>query len=80
VSLSSGDEVPHIFTRKSRLKPGEFLITSAKGLLQQYRHIAAKRVSGVECAPVDPSQMAMTRSIRSAGITPLQRYYGAVRP
>src|ERR1700737_712901 len=35
VSLSSGDEVPHIFTRKSRLKPGEFLMTSAKGLLQQ---------------------------------------------
>jgi hypothetical protein len=34
VSLSSGDEVPHIFTRKSRLQPGEFLITSAKGLLQ----------------------------------------------
>jgi hypothetical protein len=37
VSLSSGDEVPHI-TRKSRLQPGEFLITSAKRLLQQYRH------------------------------------------
>jgi len=36
VSLSSGDEVPHIFTRKSRLRPGEFLITSAKRLLQQY--------------------------------------------
>src|SRR5205085_11652611 len=36
VSLSSGDEVPHIFTRKSRLQPGEFLITSAKRLLQQY--------------------------------------------
>src|SRR5262249_23084794 len=35
-SLSSGDEVPHIFTRKSRLKPGKFLITSAKRLLQQY--------------------------------------------
>jgi hypothetical protein len=33
-SLSSGDEVPHIFTRKSRLKPGKFLITSAKRLLQ----------------------------------------------
>jgi hypothetical protein len=32
--LSSGDEVPHIFTRKSRLQPGEFLISSAKGLLQ----------------------------------------------
>ena len=25
---------PHIFTRKSRLQPGEFLITSAKRLLQ----------------------------------------------
>src|SRR5215510_8292151 len=34
VSLSSGDEVPRIFTRKSRLQPGEFLITSAKRLLQ----------------------------------------------
>jgi hypothetical protein len=36
VSLSSDDEVPHIFTRKSRLQPGEFLISSAKRLLQQY--------------------------------------------
>ena len=34
-SLSSGDEVPHIFTRKSRLRPKEILITSAKRLLQQ---------------------------------------------
>src|SRR3984893_5685937 len=39
VSLSSGDEVAHIFTRKSRLRPKEFLITSAKGLLQQNRHL-----------------------------------------
>jgi hypothetical protein len=37
VSLPSGDEVPHIFTRKSRLQPREFLISSAKRLLQQYR-------------------------------------------
>jgi hypothetical protein len=35
VSLSSGDEVPHIFTRKSRVQPKEILMTSAKGLLQQ---------------------------------------------
>jgi hypothetical protein len=35
VSLSSSDEVPHIFTRKSRLRPKEFLISSAKRLLQQ---------------------------------------------
>jgi hypothetical protein len=39
-SLSSGDEVPHIFTRKSRVQPKEILITSAKRLLQQNRHIA----------------------------------------
>src|SRR6516225_8405682 len=37
VSLRSGDEVPHIFTRKSRLRPREFLISSAKRLLQQNR-------------------------------------------
>jgi len=34
-SLSSGNEVPHIFTRESRLRPKEFLISSAKRLLQQ---------------------------------------------
>jgi hypothetical protein len=34
VSLTSGDEVPHIFTRKPRLQPAEFLITSAKRVLQ----------------------------------------------
>src|SRR5262249_40822505 len=37
-SLSSGDEVPHMFTRTSRLQPLEFLISSAKRLLQQNRH------------------------------------------
>ena len=31
-----GDEVPHILTRKSRLQAAEFLITSAKRLLQHY--------------------------------------------
>jgi hypothetical protein len=34
---SSGDEVPHIFTRKSRVQPKEILIISAKRLFQQYR-------------------------------------------
>src|SRR5215467_13426437 len=42
-SLSSGDEVPHIFTRTSRLQPGEFLVTCAKRLLQQYLPEAAHR-------------------------------------
>src|SRR4029077_18388291 len=34
-SLPSGDEGPHIFTRKSRAQPKEILIASAKRLLQQ---------------------------------------------
>ena len=41
VNLTRGDEVPHIFTRKPRLRPFEFLITSAKRLLQHNRHKAA---------------------------------------
>jgi hypothetical protein len=35
MSLTQGDEVPHVLTRKSRQQPEEFLITSAKRLLQQ---------------------------------------------
>src|SRR5260370_40944126 len=30
--------------------------------------------------PVDPISKAMTHPLRSTGITPLQHYYGAVRP
>ena len=30
--------------------------------------------------PVGPSSTAMTRPLRSTGITPLHHYYGAVRP
>jgi len=40
VSSSLCDEVPHIFIPKSHLEPREFLISSAKRLLQQYRHLA----------------------------------------
>ena len=49
-SLSSGDEVPHIFTRKSRVQPKEILITSAKRLLQQNRHKAVQANSAVMSA------------------------------
>jgi hypothetical protein len=42
VSSSLCDEVPHIFIPKSHLEPREFLISSAKRLLQQYRHLADK--------------------------------------
>ena len=55
VNLLSGYEVPRIFTRKSRLQPREFLISSAKGLLQQNRPISAvvgsrgaRQLSGVK--------------------------------
>jgi hypothetical protein len=40
VSSSLCDEVPHIFIPKSHLEPREFLISSAKRLLQHYRPIA----------------------------------------
>ena len=39
--LSSRNEVPHIFTRKSRVQPKEILITSAKRLFQQHRSTTA---------------------------------------
>jgi hypothetical protein len=38
VSSSPGDEVPHIFIRKPRLRLGKISISTAKSLLQQYRH------------------------------------------
>ena len=40
VSSSSCDEVPHIITRKSRLRSGKFLINGAKRLLQHNLPIA----------------------------------------
>jgi hypothetical protein len=40
VSLTLGDEVPHIFTRKPRLRPLEFLILGAKRLLQHNLPVA----------------------------------------
>src|SRR5258708_500943 len=40
VNLMLDDEVPHIFTRKPRLRPLEFLILGAKRLLQHNRSLA----------------------------------------
>ena len=51
MSLSSGDEVPHIFTRKSRLQPGEFLISSAKGLLQHNPDESGHCSAPLTCPP-----------------------------
>jgi hypothetical protein len=49
VSSSLCDEVPHIFIPKSHLEPREFLISSAKRLLQQYRHKADIRGTAIFC-------------------------------
>src|ERR1039457_2160980 len=46
VSSSLCDEVPHIFIPKSHLEPREFLISSAKRLLQQYLPKADIRPTG----------------------------------
>src|SRR6188768_4099066 len=50
VRFAREDEVPHIFTRKPRLRPAEFLITSAKRLLQHNRtnngHRSALKLDG----------------------------------
>src|ERR1019366_9175498 len=49
VSSSLWDEVPHIFIPKSHLEPREFLISSAKRLLQHNRHIADIRGTATFC-------------------------------
>ena len=46
MSLAWGDEVPHILTRKSRPQAAEFLITSAKRLLQHYLPLPDSRIAG----------------------------------
>ena len=42
VNLTLGDEVPHIFTRKPRPRPLEFLILGAKRLLQHNRGLSGR--------------------------------------
>jgi hypothetical protein len=48
--LSSDNEVPHIFTRKSRVEPKEILLARPKGLFQQHRPVA-----DLSCALQEPS-------------------------
>jgi hypothetical protein len=43
MSFASGDEVPQISTRKTRLRPLEFLALSAKRLFQHDRREAVIR-------------------------------------
>jgi hypothetical protein len=46
VSLSPGDEVPHMIIGKSHQRPSKILVGSAKGLLQQNRPQADMRDHG----------------------------------
>jgi len=49
VSFAAGHEVPQISTRKTRLRPSEFLMPSAKRLLQHY-HVTIRISSAPESA------------------------------
>jgi hypothetical protein len=82
VSLSSGDEVPHIFTRKSRLRPKEFLISSAKRLLQQNlpesgpmhqqnsnQSITSSASNCIELGTMMPKAFAVLRLITNSNLT-----------
>ena len=51
MSLTRGDEAPHVLTRKSRLQPAEFLITSAKRLLQ-HNHPDSRHCSAPFACPL----------------------------
>jgi hypothetical protein len=71
---------PHIFTRKSRLQPGEFLVTSAKRLLQQYRHKAdiPRRVLFCPLSEVKRTWPTtdICSAIRREGVSKLWRFLG----
>jgi hypothetical protein len=77
--------------RPAPSRPGEFhpeSLTEPDLILSHHpaRAIArrlppsAERSGSSRIDPVGPSSTAMTRPLCSTGITPLHRYYGAVRP
>src|SRR5712692_5836669 len=91
-ALSITDDLLHrniLLLRPSR--PGEFHpepLTDPDVILSHHpaRVIARRLPPSAEPSgssrydPVGPSSTAMTHPLRSTGITPLQHYYGAVRP
>ena len=54
VSLTREDQSPHVFTRKTRLQPAEFLITCAKRLLQHNRANSGSRADTARRRSLDP--------------------------
>src|SRR5215475_12372980 len=79
VNSSSGDEVPHILTRKSRLRPGEFLIASAKRLLQQYLPADDINVSS-QCIAQRYARVAGTPFERHAAVPMIRAWHGTLAP
>jgi hypothetical protein len=77
MSLTQGDEVPHVLTRKSRLQPAEFLITSAKRLLQQNLPGAAES----NCSKAAPYSITSTAAtpLRSPTISATNAAYYSMR-
>src|ERR1039458_2218977 len=76
VSLSLWDEVPHIFIPKSHLEPREFLISSAKRLLQHNRHKADIRRIATNCPLLGGDLNRSTQHLGSAGNRSEERRVG----
>ena len=58
------DEVPHIFTRKPRLRPLEFLILGAKRLLQHNRALCGLNRTSADAREVPTKQHRVERQGR----------------
>ena len=66
VSFARGDEVPHIFTRKPRLQPAEFLITGAKRLLQHNLPTSDIRTAAICGSIRSPRRRAQAEQAKSS--------------
>src|ERR1017187_310268 len=95
VSSSLCDEVPHIFIQKSHLEPREFLISSAKRLLQHNRPRAGSSVRQCKTRPrvgkrwretLEFNSIQMTgvwskiKTVGKTGVIPSRRGLAARRP
>ena len=78
MSLALGDEVPNIFTRKSRLQPLEFLNTGAKRLLQhnppKTGHGRRGKIDAIDPEAVIRVQAPWLRAARERRVLILSKY------
>src|ERR1700730_13379712 len=80
VSLSPGDEVPHMFTRKPRLQLEKFAINGAKRLLQQNRHGAYRFLPVTTALESTPSQRVGQSRCYAKLTAPRRTATSSVRP